>query len=216
MPVSPDPSRDQPVIRGPFSLFDDSFFVEFLEVPKSLDATCLLRVTIKARHPLVSETNTKRHPQTPPLHIHFAQTETFQILQGKFGVEMGWDRRDYVLTPESGRVDIPPWVPHMPYPLPGDEDTVVLLWAHPQVKDDALDAVYFERIFLSIDRLAKAISKADDSRRHETASTGVMLPSWRNLGPLRWVVPWVVQAGLAGLARILGYESLPSHSAKNE
>nr|POF00960.1 hypothetical protein CFP56_20908 [Quercus suber] len=182
--------------------------------------SCLLRVTIKGGHPLNTAANNKQHPQVPPLHLHFSQTETFQILKGKFGVEAGWDRRNHILTPESGPFDIPPWVPHMPYPVPGHDDTVVLLWAHPQIKDDALDAIFFERLFLLLDKRYRQGTQPDALQMllwsHETASVGVMLPSWKLLGPLRWLMPWLMQAGMAVLAKVLGYESLQPHTSKAE
>jgi hypothetical protein len=46
------------------------------------------------------------------------------------------------------------------------------------------------------------------SDRHATASALVMLPRWKWLGPLRWWLPWKLQAGFAWVARLMGYRAL--------
>lgn len=47
-----------------------------------------------------------------------------------------------------------------------------------------------------------------DGDRHASASALVVFPTAWWLGPLRWWVPWVVQAGVARVGRLAGYRAL--------
>lgn len=118
---------------------------------KDAPPSCLIRTTFKGPHPLRTISNAKQHPLTPPMHLHFDQTETFQILQGRFGITLGWDAEEHILTPEDGPFDVPPWAPHFPWPLGGNEDVIGLMWAHPKKSEDALDGMFFEQLFRSSD-----------------------------------------------------------------
>lgn len=54
----------------------------------------------------------KSHPQSPPLHLHFDQSESFYVRQGKVGTTSGWDAHDEAWTQERGVHEIVPWEPH--------------------------------------------------------------------------------------------------------
>ena len=87
-------------------------------------------------------------PQTPPLHLHFDQAETFKVLRGKWGLTAGYEQRDIILTPSDEPYTIPTWLPHFPWPVPTDEDSVILAWGHPSGVPKPMDVPFFEQIFL--------------------------------------------------------------------
>ncbi|ORY18848.1 hypothetical protein BCR34DRAFT_596063 [Clohesyomyces aquaticus] len=97
------------VVSGPFDLFSDSFRIEFLEPPTSLNATVLMRATYFSSSPLIQQG--KSHPQSPPLHLHFDQSETFLVVSGSVGTTETWAAKDEVWTAENTPHEIKPWVP---------------------------------------------------------------------------------------------------------
>jgi hypothetical protein len=90
MSPQPTPStsalESAPLLLGPYNLFSDTFKLEFLAPPPSLDATVLMRAT----YSLAAAKQGKQHPQSPPLHLHFEQVESFWVAKGLVGTEMGW------------------------------------------------------------------------------------------------------------------------------
>ncbi|KAM0814230.1 putative Cupin type-1 domain-containing protein [Seiridium cardinale] len=127
-------------VSGPFVLFNGSFEIEFLQPDPQRNASTLFKATYKHGH--VLNQKGKSHPQSPPLHIHFTQTESFTVLSGCVGT---------TATPGNGAIgpakdqlhirettarqphDIEPWTPHTFWPVSDtDEDTVLLLWATPE------------------------------------------------------------------------------------
>lgn len=88
----------------------------------------------------------------PPLHIHFDQIETFKVLQGQMAVAVGYDQRDIILTPDNTPFDVPPMVPHVPYPCASKgKDTVFIVRAHPGGVGEPLDDSFFEDLFKHLD-----------------------------------------------------------------
>lgn len=85
--------------------------------------------------------------QRPPLHLHFNQSETFQVLQGQIATVEGFSVTNRVHTREDGPREIKPWVPHSFNPVPeSPEDTIVLVWAHPEDVDEMMDRVFFTNL----------------------------------------------------------------------
>ncbi|PMD30399.1 hypothetical protein L207DRAFT_592524 [Hyaloscypha variabilis F] len=114
---------NEPVISGPFTLNGGSLILEFLQPHRSRNATVLIRATFKHEHPLCK--NGADYPQRPPLHLHFNQSESFEVLQGKMAFVKGYSVTKKVYTPEDGPLEIKPWVPHSFYPLEeSTEDTI--------------------------------------------------------------------------------------------
>lgn len=121
-----------------------------------------MRVTVKhthsltrlgKKHPWVKvctsnvETKISDHSQAPPLHLHFDQSETFQIISGQVGTTTGWQIEDRIWTASDGAQEIKPWVPHRFWPVPEcDQDTVLLLWAHPSAVAEPMDRLFFENL----------------------------------------------------------------------
>ena len=106
-----------------------------------------MRSTYKASHPLTA--SGKSHPQSPPLHLHFKQFESFRVLSGAIGTTEGYSLEDRINTPETTKIahQIPPNIPHTFWPVAGlTEDTVILLWAHPDGGDADMDKVFFGNI----------------------------------------------------------------------
>ncbi|KAL4966689.1 uncharacterized protein BDV14DRAFT_198811 [Aspergillus stella-maris] len=123
-------------LGGPHVLFDGSFVLEFLQPLPELDASVLMRATYVGGHESLKLG--KQHPQAPPLHIHFAQWESFIIEKGAIGTTSTWDTIDTIhttnanhvqgcISPSSlparddeGATNISPWVPHQFWPLAPD------------------------------------------------------------------------------------------------
>lgn len=116
-------------------LFDGSFILEFLQPAPELNASFLMRATYKGGHEFMKLG--KNHPQAPPLHIHFAQSESFLVVAGAVGTTTTYDVIDTVHTTRSshnqvvprqglsppvpsrnsrGEIAIPPWTPHNFWP----------------------------------------------------------------------------------------------------
>ncbi|KAF2190441.1 hypothetical protein K469DRAFT_623534 [Zopfia rhizophila CBS 207.26] len=213
--MAPAPQVDIPrntkVIAGPIHMYDGSFIVEFLEPPPELHATVLMRSTYKYDHPLNQKG--KSHPQSPPLHIHFDQSETFCVVSGKVGTTHGWEARDRVWTKEDGACEVGPWFPHNFWPCPNaEEDTVFLVWAHPDQVSSPMDWLFFQNLLWFISDVSEGKTKLDILQimllQHASATALVMFPRAWFLGPLRWWIPWKFQGALAMVGQWLGYRSL--------
>lgn len=167
-----------------------------------------------ADHPIFSSGG--KNPVDPPLHLHFDQTETFKVVQGAYGVTTGYDLKETILTSDSPPFDVLPMMPHRPWSVSGrtgrGEDTVMLLVIHPKPTQQPLESVFFTTLFKHLSD-AYEQKKSPDMlmlmhAQHQTASTNVMFPTVSILGPLRWWLPWKLQAGVAVLAGWLGYKPL--------
>lgn len=161
--------------------------------------------------------------QVPPIHLHFAQSETFKVLRGSLGVSLGYEGIDRILGPRDGPFDISPMMPHVPYPVVRDgdeEDIVALMWAHPSEVVNPMDDLFFEHLFLYLSHCHEKGRMPDLLQlmlmQHKTDTALVMCPRWTALGSLRWWIPWMVQAGLAWAARMLGYTALLKEYMKDE
>ncbi|KAL3466927.1 hypothetical protein BJX64DRAFT_274272 [Aspergillus heterothallicus] len=137
IPTGKEPRCPGP-LGGPHTMFDGSFIIEFLQPPAELDASVLLRATYRGGHEATKLG--KQHPQSPPLHIHFYQFESFLVEQGALGTTTTYEMVDTVHTTTgnhtnwlSRRVNtslprrnihgvtvIPPWTPHNFWPVPPD------------------------------------------------------------------------------------------------
>ena len=94
----------------------------------------------------------KKHPQSPPLHLHFDQSESFLIAQGKIGTTESWSATDHIWTKESGVREITPWLPHTFFPVADStEDAIFYIWAHPESVDDPMDWLFFRNILMLVD-----------------------------------------------------------------
>ncbi|KAE9379686.1 hypothetical protein N431DRAFT_527040 [Stipitochalara longipes BDJ] len=198
---------DEPVISGPFTINGGSLILEFLQPHRSRNATALIRATFKHENPLCKKG--AGYPQAPPLHLHFNQSESFEVLQGKMTFVKGYSVTKKVYTPEDGRLEIKPWVPHSFHPhAEGTEDTIFLSWAHPDNTDEIMDRVFFTNLLLyNSDVFEKKVPLNPFQimlTQHISASTLVWFPTATWLGPLRWWVPWKVQALFATMGRLMG------------
>lgn len=108
-----------------YSLYNDSFILEFLAPPPALNATVLLRSTY------LSPSNQlgKSHPQAPPLHRHFSAS--FLVTNGLIGTTLGYEAKDQAWGAGTHHA-IPPWTPHCFWPHPDAiEDSTMFVRAHP-------------------------------------------------------------------------------------
>ncbi|KAF2810503.1 uncharacterized protein BDZ99DRAFT_463077 [Mytilinidion resinicola] len=202
---------DEPTLAGPFSLFNNSFIVEFLKPHPSRNATVLMRATYPHAHP--STKTGKAHPQSPPLHLHFDQSESFRVLSGAVGTTSTWGAVDRVWTAEDGEQEVKPWVPHTFWPAPtASEDTVILVWAHPTNVPEPMDWLFFQNLLMLVSDIAEKKIAMNPLPvmliQHVSATALVWFPTATWLGPLRWWVPWKMQAGFAQVARWCGYTPL--------
>ncbi|KAL2865872.1 uncharacterized protein BJX67DRAFT_357560 [Aspergillus lucknowensis] len=134
-PSTKEPRLPAP-LGGPHVLFEGSFILEFLQPAPELNASVLMRATYKGGHELVKLG--KKHPQAPPLHVHFVQSESFIVEAGAVGTTSTYDAIDTVhttqaahhqtvprrgLSPpvltrdEHGATAIPPGTPHNFWPV---------------------------------------------------------------------------------------------------
>ncbi|KIW17101.1 hypothetical protein PV08_04292 [Exophiala spinifera] len=146
----------EPVIAGPYALFDGSFILEFLKPKPSRDASVLMRATYKHDHPMCKLG--KGHGQSPPLHIHFKQFESFSVLSGSVGTTTTYSLVDTIHTPSDTGEDKPhvirPWMPHRFWPDPdAQQDATFLVWAHPNsddVGDSKMDRLFFQNLLMYV------------------------------------------------------------------
>ncbi|KAK4938608.1 hypothetical protein LTR10_020959 [Elasticomyces elasticus] len=207
---------EEPVIGGPISLFDGSFILEFLKPKPSRHATVLMRATYKHDHPLSKKA--KKHPQSPPLHLHFQQAETFAVLQGSVGITSTWSATDTFHTPkntgESKPHVIETWVPHAFFPDPNaTEDTVIIAWAHPDDKEDnMMDRLFFQTLLSYVSDCSEGKEKMSILQvmltQHVSDTALVWFPRAWFLGPLRWWIPLQMQAACATIATWQGMKPL--------
>ncbi|KAF2741169.1 hypothetical protein EJ04DRAFT_548110 [Polyplosphaeria fusca] len=195
------------LIEGPHVLFSGTFTVEFLEPPPTLNATVLMRASY-TQNPLG-----KSHPQSPPLHLHFDQSETFLVTQGLLGTTTTYDAVDNSWTSENTPYEFPPWMPHRFWPHPeAKEDTVMYVWAHPDGVEEPMDWLFFSNLLRYISDVAEKKRVMDPfyvmTAQHASATALVWFPRVKWLGPLRWWLPWKFQGGIAWVAKMMGYRAL--------
>jgi hypothetical protein len=98
----------------------------------------------------------KSHPQSPPLHLHFNQAESFYVKTGIVGTTDGWDAKDKTWVGESEVHEIPPYIPHRFWPHPdAKEDTVMYVWAHPDGVQEPMDQLFFENLLRYVSDVAE-------------------------------------------------------------
>ncbi|EXJ56785.1 hypothetical protein A1O7_07129 [Cladophialophora yegresii CBS 114405] len=157
--------------------------------------------------------------QSPPLHLHFQQAESFIVLSGEVGTTTTYSLIDTIHTPQntppSNPYHIAPWMPHRFWPSPAaTEDTVMLVWAHPNPEGlaDKMDRLFFQTLLMYVSdvREGKAALSLWQVMvvQHFSATALIMFPGLWILGPLRWWIPWVVQSICAYLALWMGYTPL--------
>ncbi|KAK7900711.1 hypothetical protein LTR67_002995 [Exophiala xenobiotica] len=222
--LSDDYGQDQeePVIAGPYSLFDGSFILEFLKPRPSRNASVLMRATYKHDHPLCKRG--KSHAQSPPLHIHFQQSETFHVVCGSIGTTTTYSAIDTIHTPPDTTTttgaakphEIAPWVPHSFWPDPNaSQDTTILVWAHPNPDDmdEKMDRLFFQNLLMYV----SDVGRGQGEVKHVSATALVWFPRAWFLGPLRWWVPYQFQALCALMARCAGMKPLiEKYMSENE
>lgn len=86
-------------LGGPHLLFDGSFMLEMLQPPNNLNASVLMKATYVGGHHLLQLG--KSHPQAPPLHIHFSQSESFIVTSGAIGTTTTYATVDTIHTPDG-------------------------------------------------------------------------------------------------------------------
>ncbi|OAP63711.1 hypothetical protein AYL99_02938 [Fonsecaea erecta] len=194
--------EEEPVIAGPFALYDGSFVLEFLQPKPSRNASVLMRTTYKHDHPLCKKG--KGHPQSPPLHLHFQQYEAFSVLSGEVGTTTTYSRIDTIHnaqnTPDSNPHHVEPYLPHTFWPSPNaTEDSTFLLWAHPNPDDmdDKMDRLFFQTLLMYVSDISEGKEQLSVLQimliQHISATALIMFPGLSFLGPLRWWVPWMFQ-----------------------
>ncbi|KIW22989.1 uncharacterized protein PV07_11225 [Cladophialophora immunda] len=208
---------DEPVIAGPYTLYSGSFILEFLQPRPSRNASVLMRATYKHDHPLCRKG--KAHPQSPPLHLHFQQSESFAVLAGEVGTTTTYAQIDTIHTaqntPPMKPHHIAPYMPHRFWPSPGaQEDSVILLWAHPNPKDmdDKMDRLFFQSLLIYVSDISEGKEPLSLLQvmliQHISATALIIFPGLSFLGPLRWWIPWLFQCVCAYMALWMGKKPL--------
>jgi hypothetical protein len=105
-------------------------------------------------HPLIRLS--KSHPQAPPLHLHFSQSETFVVASGKLGITSTYAYTDRVFTRKDGFHEVEPWTPHQFWPIAdAGEDTVVYFVVHPNSVPEPMDWLFFSNILMLVSDMAE-------------------------------------------------------------
>ena len=61
----------------------------------------------------------------------------------------GYSVTKRIQTPKDGPHEIKPWVPHTFHPVPeSTEDTIILMWAHPDDVDEIMDRIFFTNLLM--------------------------------------------------------------------
>ena len=101
-------------------------------------------------------------PQSPPLHIHFDQSETFQVLSGKVGTTQTYDAVDRIWTAADAPQEVTPWTPHNFWPCAdAEEDTTILVWAHPENVPEPMDWLFFQNLLWLISDISEGKRRLD-------------------------------------------------------
>lgn len=63
--------------------------------------------------PLAHPLNKSRtaHPQSPPLHLHFDQLESFLVTKGELCTRLGYENKEQTWRPNDGVVVVKTWMP---------------------------------------------------------------------------------------------------------
>jgi len=178
-----------------------------------------MRGTFKAAHPLTAKG--KKSAQVIPFHLHFKQTETVQVLQGRMGVMHTYDSQEIMLTPSDPPFHIKPYTPHILYPdSTSDIDTIFTVRVQPSDVPHPMDDLFFANLLRYISDVVEGKEKLDLFQfmllNSVTDSAIVMLPSWWFLGPLRWWIPYQVQELMAWIARLQGKTPFMKKYANNK
>lgn len=63
--------------------------------------------------------------------------------------------------PEMDALTVPPMLPHFPWPVASDTDTVIYAWGHPTGTPKPMDNIFFEHIFMYAAALHEARKMPD-------------------------------------------------------
>lgn len=64
--------------------------------------------------------------------------------------------QDRVVTPADGTHVLQTWTPHSFFPIPDvEEDTVMMIWAHPDGIPEAMDVIFFRNILLYLSDMSE-------------------------------------------------------------
>ncbi|KAF2685187.1 hypothetical protein K458DRAFT_365440 [Lentithecium fluviatile CBS 122367] len=152
----------------------------------------------------------------PLLHIHWLQTEYFQVEQGVIGIMK--NEKEVVATKDDGIVEIPAGTRHRFWAhASGNEDLIFKVWAEPQGLDHSFDE-NFLRNFVGYQH--------DCQKENLTPSVfQLMLMSYNSstiATPPFWMPIWILKSVHYVLAvwvgaGLLGYEaSYPEYNSTDE
>jgi hypothetical protein len=78
------------------------------------------------------------------------------------GSTRGYDVRDHIITPEDGVQVLQTWVPHSFFPVPDvGEDTIIMIWAHPDGTQEDMDEIFFRNLLLYISDVSEKKATLD-------------------------------------------------------
>ncbi|KAF2873274.1 hypothetical protein BDV95DRAFT_490900 [Massariosphaeria phaeospora] len=209
------------VISGPRTLFSGAFILEFLEPPPPLKATYAFQIRPRATL-ILGLLESNLIIVSSCAHLHFAQSETFFVVQGKVGTTDGYEAQDRMWTSANTPQEIVPWRPHTFWPCGEEdvEDTVLYVWAHPDSVSSPMDRLFFENLLQYVSDIHEKKAKMDMIQimvtQHASDTAMVMFPRAFWLGPLRWWVPWKLQATVAAVGRLMGYRALMERYTEKE
>lgn len=90
------------------------------------------------------------------------------MLSGEVGTTSGYDLVNTILTPQNTSIAEPfliaPYLPHTVWPSPdAKEDSVLLVWAHPNPDDldERMDRLFFQNLLMYVSDVAEGKEKLD-------------------------------------------------------
>ena len=106
------------------------------------------------------------------------------VLSGEIGTSTTYSVIDTIHTPEttneSNPHEIRPWVPHRFWPSPtSKEDTVILVWAHPNPDDmdEKMDRLFFQSLLMYVSDIAE--------KKESMSLTQIMLMQYVHVFPFQ-------------------------------
>ncbi|KAL7898969.1 hypothetical protein HDV63DRAFT_379274 [Trichoderma sp. SZMC 28014] len=135
--LSPRPQRSEIATDLTVYSNDDAALFEFLIEP---DGRWVVKETHYINNPLV-----KKGLSGPPLHIHWKQSEYFQVEQGVIGIHK--NGKEIRATKDDGIIEVPAGTRHKFWSHASNtEDLVFKVWAEPQGLDNSFDERFIRNL----------------------------------------------------------------------
>jgi hypothetical protein len=84
------------------------------------------------------------------------------VLSGKVGTTQTYDAVDRIWTAADAPQEVTPWTPHNFWPCAdAEEDTTLLVWAHPENVPEPMDWLFFQNLLWLISDISEGKRRLD-------------------------------------------------------